>query len=750
MSMSQTVPGDPSILAASSPKEETFQGFNTFFGVYLPSVLCLFGVILFLRLGYILGNVGLLKMIGIILIATTITFVTALSISATATNMKVKGGGVYYVVSRSFGVEIGSAIGLALFCGQVISIAFAVEGFSESVRFIWPQLNVHKLETIALLSIALLTYISSQIALKTQSLILVVIVAALCSFFLGQGYSVSSNDFTSTMPTLGFWGAFALFFPAVTGMEAGFSMSGDLRDSSKSLPRGTILAVLTGFIGYICIILFLWKTIPIETLKADPMVFFNSARIKVLAIIGLWAATFACAIGGFLGAPRTLQALAKDGIVPSWLGKSFGANNEPRIATIITFFLALGFVYFGNINLLAPILSMFCLISYGMLNLTAGLESLFGNPSWRPSFSVPTFISLTGASLCLLAMLMIDAGATIIAIGIVILFYLITKRKNLGKGWEDIRQGGLLFFCRFAIYRLAALGPSVRCWRPYFLVFSSSPLNKTSVIDFAHSITNEKGLLTVTSIITAQDMDNEKLIRLRQMICNTLYSRKIYSLVELEKADDCYQGMRKIISSYGLGPLTPNTIVFGYNANGGDYCKEAEVVMEAYDIQKNVIVLKNDTSSKQDTIDIWWDDDSKMNSELMLVLAYMLSDTSQWRKCKVNLKCVVDNEHGREHRVNYFKEFFSKSRLDINVQVLVIPEECEVSFYKTLSRFSTEATFVFLGLKPPSPQETLEEYSAYLKKMMGRAKHFKHLAYVLCGEKVELSKIFNYPESLNH
>ena len=744
MSLTDTLPEGVVLPLPEEPAREKRKGFNTFFGVYLPSVLSIFGVILFLRMGYIVGNIGILQTSFIIFISSLITFITGLSISATATNMNVKSGGAYFMISRSFGIEIGGAIGIALFVAQVLSLVFYIEGFSEGVRYIFPYVNDIVLETSSLFAITALAYYSADIALKTQLFTFIIICFSILSFFIGKEVNLTETGPIAIPLTLGFWGAFALFFPAVTGIEAGFSMSGELKNPKKSLSVGTLSAVCTGFFVYLAVAFLLWKRVPGDLLRGDQMIMLNISKLEVLIMLGIWGATLSSAVGGIMGAPRTLQALAKDRIVPGFLGKGFGLNEEPRIATILTFIIAIVALYLGNINILAPILTMFFLISYGSLNLAAGLESLFGNPSWRPTFSVPATISLLGSFFCLIAMLMINVSATLIAIFSIVLLYILAKRKKLGKGWEDINQGALLFFCRFAIYRLANLKPSARCWRPYFLVFSRNPTQKPEVIDFANSITKSKGFLTIASILSTDKIQHEKVEHLEKLTRDSLAKLKIQCLMEIDKSDDFIAGMKKVITNYGLGPIHPNTILLGHSTKEPLYEKIAPVIKLVKDLGKNLIILKDDGQTLNGPIDIWWDEDYKENNELMIVIAHMLNDTARWKKSRVLLRCLVTHEHGREQRMAYFKDFFALSRLEVDVKVLVVPDK-DAAPLKTISMFSSDASIIFMGLKPPSEEDGLDNYVCYLKDLMKNTKSLKRVVFFMGSEKIDLTKIFEYP-----
>ena len=264
--------------------EKTPQGyqFGTFKGVFTPSILTILGVIMYLRFGWALGNVGLTETLLIVTLASAITFLTALSLSALATNMKVEGGGAYYIISRSLGIEAGAAVGVPLFFAQALGISFYILGFSESLVTEFPSLlpeiasflhlpddiigfcDVYYSQIVGIVTLLLLTgmaYKSADLVLKSQFVIMVIIAVSLLSFFCGGEPSQELVLPAYMGERVGFWAVFAVIFPAVTGIEAGIAMSGDLKDPKKSLPRGTMAAVLLGYVVYVAVVLFLWSVV---------------------------------------------------------------------------------------------------------------------------------------------------------------------------------------------------------------------------------------------------------------------------------------------------------------------------------------------------------------------------------------------------------------------------------------------------------------------------------------------------------
>jgi len=426
--------------------EKQGYAFGTFKGVYTPSVLTIFGVIMYLRFGWVLGNVGLAGTLLIVTIATSITFFTTLSLSALATNMKVGTGGAYYIISRSLGLEAGVAIGLPLFFARAFGVAFYIAGFSEALMSVVnplpmldPAITAKLVSVATLVGLTALAYFSADLALKVQFFIFMAIGASLVSFFMGTPESASLMLEPGTMVPLklGFWAVFAVFFPAVTGIEAGLGLSGDLKNPAKSLPLGTMAAVATGYLVYMVLPVFISAKVQnTDILLVDLNIMGTIARWSILIVVGVFAASLSSALGSLLGAPRMLQALANDRVIPRFIGRGFGKDKaDPRIATAISFAVALAAVLLGDLNLIAPILSMFFLMSYGLLNLSAGLEGLIESPSWRPKFRVPSWVSLLGAVSCFAVMLMINAGSTIMACLIIgVVFYLV-KRRRLNAHW---------------------------------------------------------------------------------------------------------------------------------------------------------------------------------------------------------------------------------------------------------------------------------------------------------------------------
>jgi len=722
------------------------QGFGTFKGVYLPSILTILGVIMYLRLGWVLGNAGLAGTLLIVTMATSITFLTGLSIAATATNMKVKGGGAYFMISRSFGIEAGAAVGIPLFFAQAIGASFYIVGFAESLHSLFPHIPVLPIGIASLIVLTFLAYVSADIALKTQVFIFLIIAASLVSLFMGGPPEGGFTQPDALAPARApFWAVFAVFFPAVTGILAGVSMSGELKDPAKSLPRGTLMAITTGYIIYMSIPLFLYRTVPEEVLVTNSMVMKDIAFIGELIILGIWGATLSSAIGSLLAAPRTLQALARDRVVPTLLGRGAGEMDTPRIATGLSFAIALFAIILGDLNALAPVLTMFFLTSYGALNLIAGFEGMIGNPSWRPTFRTPWPLSFLGAALCFAAMLMINAGATFIAAAVVVsIFYVMTKR-DINARWADMRRSLLLALTRFSIYRLEDSKSDARTWRPNILVLSGSPTQRFYLIELADAISHGKSFLTVVSIIPRHEIAEERIDNLEKVIREFLAKRKIPALVKITSAEDVITGAREIVKNYGVGPLIPNTFLLGETEQKENFIQFAGLIQLIYRSRRNVVIVREGTASRadqggHDKICVWWGGRGRENAGLMLVLGYMLQMSSEWRNSTLILRMIVNDEEERGSAHEQMESFASESRLFVEVEVLV--KKPDEGIDETIRLNSVDADLVILGIKPPDAGESEENYAAYYEHLIKRTKKLPSSLLVLSSEEIKFSDIF--------
>ncbi|MBC61197.1 MAG: Na-K-Cl cotransporter [Zetaproteobacteria bacterium] len=753
--------------------KKTKEKMGTFQGVFTPSILTILGVVMYLRMGFIVGHGGLFSTLFIITIATSITFLTALSISQIATNMSVKGGGAYFMISRSLGLETGAAIGLPLYFAQAIGITFYVSGFSESIHQItgFPLLQI---TLVTLFILAMISYFSQDLAFKFQYFILLLIVSSLVSFFIGS--SEQENILHSTpivAPNRNFWELFAIFFPAVTGIEVGLSMSGKLSKPESSLPKGTLSAVLVGYVVYITISIYLFISVSSSELKSNPFVMLNLSVIKELVFLGLWGASISSALGGLLGAPQTLQALAKDKIVPLWLSREFGSSGVPRYAILVTFFIALFASLLGDLNTIAPVLSMFFLASYGVINFSATIESLIANPSWRPKFKIHWFFSFLGTVFCFVAMVMINAGSALIAIAVTLSIYYFIQSRRLRAYWGDIRRGMLMLLAKFSVEKLAKLPLNQKSWRPNILVFSGTPNKRWPLIELGHAIANDRSFLTVASVYPSKNFINQGLADAQKTYAEYLYKKKMQPLVRISVADSLYTGILSLVRDYGLGELYPNTIILGVPRSRKYFSQFIEMIIHIFEAKRNILIIKypyervsrNEKLSDESNnnlhsiknyfhnkdgikINIWWGRLRK-NAGLSLAFSYLIQNNSSWPDVDLYVKSIGRQaSNGKVSTEEILKQLIAQAKIDAKAQVFDDLDNKEEIFEK-ITLDSKDCNLSFLGLLPPNlkdfsknPKETIENYQSYFEELLDLTKNMPPVAFVLANEDLDFHKIF--------
>lgn len=716
-------------------------GFGTFAGVFTPSILTILGVIMYLRFGWVLGQVGLVGTLVIVTLSTSITFLTALSIASIATDQHVRTGGAYYMISRSLGIETGGAIGIPLFLAQALSIALYTIGFAESLHQVFPQIDQRWAGMITTVLVGGLALFSAKIAIRSQFFIMVAIALSILSLIFGKAVEEPNVGIWSGEGQAGFWTVFAVFFPAVTGIMAGVNMSGDLKNAKRAIPRGTFLAIGVGYLIYMTLPILLANRASAESLISDPLVMRKISFWGNAILLGVWGATLSSAIGSILGAPRVLQALARDRVLPSslrWLGKGKGEDDNPRAGTIFTIALALIAVYFGNLNLVAPVLSMFFLTTYGVLNISATLEKVLGSPSFRPTFKVHWFFSFLGAIACIAVMLLINAGATAIAIVFMVLLFLWLQRRELKTTWGDVRQGLWMAISRSALLRIRRTADP-KNWRPHILVLSGAPTNRWHLIELGHDLSQNRSLMTVATAISKTDIPIERQLKMEANIKDYLLQKGVNSLVRVYYASKVLEGTKSMISTYGLGQITPNTILMGASENADnlpDYCR---LIDHCYALRKNILIARNaeDFKVKKDLrIDIWWGG-LKANGGLMIVLAHLLQRSINWKGSEVNVKMLSRSEPASIGASENLSGLLKEMRVDHNEKVIFEPD---ADFYEVLEANSKGADLIMLGMAIPN--ENID-YQKYYKNLTDKTKNLPSTLFVLASQEVEFGEVLS-------
>ena len=621
------------------------QKFGTFGGVFTPSILTILGVIMYLRLPWIAGQAGLFVTLSIIIIAHIISATTGLSVASIATDKKVKTGGTYYMVSRSLGLPIGGTLGLALFVGLSLSVSLYLIGFAESFLDYWElekNLNTIRITgTIALLTVTTITFISTSLAIKSQYFIMTAIFLSLVSILFGRhDYAPEVPQLNSIENAAPFMLLFGIFFPAVTGFEAGVSMSGDLKDPKKSLPIGTIMAIVVGLLVYVGLAFFFAYTVSADLLVNDPQALFKISWIPELVIAGIWGATVSSALGSILGAPRILQATAIDKITPKFFAKGVGASNEPRNALLLTFIIAEAGILIGELNVIARIVSMFFITTYGFLNLSCTIES-WASSDFRPDFKIPRLVSIVGALACFIVMIQLDFVAFVGATVLLGLVFLYLKRKELTLDSGDTWGSVWISLVRTGLGRLSRNPQNVRNWRPNIILFSGG-IARSYLLEIGKALVGKLGILSNFEL--EEDVSASSLLDRPERHETREHLQHEGIFVRKHVCKDIYEGIDAIASTYGFAGIEPNTVLMGWGRNTRDPEKYAWLLKKFYALNYNTIFLSYDKErgfGQKQRIDIWWRG-ADNNLPFALALAKFITSDNEWRSADIRILVVTE------------------------------------------------------------------------------------------------------------
>ncbi|MCA8921317.1 MAG: Na-K-Cl cotransporter [Planctomycetes bacterium] len=453
--------------------------FGTLVGVFAPTVLTILGAIMYLREGWTVGNAGLGGALLIILLAHVITITTGLAVSSIATNIRVGAGGAFAIIAQSLGLEAGGSIGLPLYLAQTVSTALYVLAFAEGWAAIYPEHATWAVALVAFGGLALLALISTQIAAKSQLLIMAVVLFSLVSVGLGALPSESgagmihAPQWWGSFEEASFWDTFAIFFPAVTGIMAGISLSGNLEDPRRSIPRGTLGGIAVTLAIYLALAYWLSRVATPDELTGTMTIMVEKARWSWAVLAGLLGATFSSALGSLVAAPRVVHALAQNNILPA---SAFFAREdrrgEPRnamFATAVLAFVTLVVALLGGgLNFLAPLITMFFLLTYAMLNLVVLVEQMLGMVSFRPTFGVPKLVPLVGLVSCTSVMFFVNPGFSLASVVLALLTYVYLLRHRLpAVNTGDVRSGLFLSLARWGAIMVTRIPPAPeRTWEP--------------------------------------------------------------------------------------------------------------------------------------------------------------------------------------------------------------------------------------------------------------------------------------------
>ncbi|MGB5171952.1 MAG: amino acid permease [Eudoraea sp.] len=692
------------------------QKFGTFAGVFTPSLLTILGVIMYMRLGWVVGNAGLFGAIVIIIIAHVISITTGLSISSVATDKKIGAGGVYYVLSRSMGIPIGGSIGISLYVGTALSIALYLIGFAESFNDFFDfgmTINDFRITgSIALIAITILALISTSIALKIQYIILTAIAVSIVSIVFGTRDLVPETvSMVATEGAVPMEIIFAVFFPAVTGFTAGIAMSGDLKDPKKSIPEGTLWAIGVGLIVYIFLAVFIGVSINSETLKSDYNILMKMALFSPAVVAGIWGATLSSALGGILGGPRILQAMSMDKVTPKVFSKGKGQNNEPVNALILVFIIAEAGILIGELDVIARVVSMFYLTAYGFINIAFFLEN-WANPDFQPTFKIKRWIGLLGFFACFGVMFKLDMIAMFAALAIIASLYFWLQRKEVKIQSNDVWRSVWENIVNKGLKKINANTEVQSSWNPNIILFSGRSEHQSYLLELSKTVSGRTGIVTNFKLIVDKD-NNKPLKKTDQIVTDDAYS-DLGIFARQIKVDNIYNGIKNIATTFGFSGVEPNTIMMGWPKGLEDSKEYAEMTEVLLHLDYNLIYLDFDKKTKfgnYKAVDLWWRETDSKNAEMMLNIARFIIASPRWQE--TNIRVLFVNNNNVDNTIIYNKIYKLVEDLRVDVEIEIIDNAVQqIAFYDLIKKYSATTDLTLVGI----PNHKIEQQAEFIVK----------------------------------
>jgi solute carrier family 12 sodium/potassium/chloride transporter 2 len=658
--------------------------FGTFGGVFTPTLLTILGVIMYLRLGWVVGNAGLLGAWLIITLSFLITLATALSMSSITTNIRIGAGGAYAIISQSLGLEVGGSLGIPRYVSQGLAVTMYIFGFREGWLSIFPQHLPFVVDLIVFAIIYGIAYKSADLAIKTQYIIMAIIFASLVVIVLaayfgsmqestvdvlkwGTFRGSAENNFSGS----NFWLVFAVFFPAATGIMAGANMSGELKDPRKSIPVGTLWAIAVSFVIYMGLAFWVARSATDDELLTNYNVMIDKSFFPPLVIAGVLGATFSSALASMVGSSRILYAMGKHGVLPGsqWLG-STDKTGQPRNAMLITGGMVFLSMLLRDLNAIAPLVTLFFLITYAMLNVVVIIEQKLDLISFRPIFPVPRWVPWVGLITSIFAMFIINPTLSLISVVVVIAVYGILTQKKLTTPFEDVRSGIFISFAEWAAkHTLNITHRQERAWKPNLLIPVTNQHSIKGIFYFLQNIAYPKGSIKLLGI-NADNTDT----RFKQKIdelSNAFQQRGVFSSWTVIRTDDFANGVNFANQAYRGSFFRPNIVFLNMEDRTSHEKDFLDIIAESARLQVGVMVYFQHPKSglgQRQVINIWirnrapywkisWDIG---NLDLSILVAYKLK--KNW-KARIRLVTVVDNKEQEMQAADFMAKLIDLARL---------------------------------------------------------------------------------------
>lgn len=658
--------------------------FGTFGGVFTPTLLTILGVIMYLRLGWVVGNAGLMGAWLIILISFLITITTALSMSSITTNIRIGAGGAYAIISQSLGLEVGGSLGIPRYVSQGFAVTMYIFGFREGWLTIFPTHPEFLVDIIVFAVIYGIAYKSADLAIKTQYIIMAIIAASLVVIVMAAYYG-SMMYTTTDVLTWGsyagsvennfsgsdFWIVFAVFFPAATGIMAGANMSGELKDPRKSIPVGTLWAIAVSFIIYMGLAYWIARSANNNELLENYNILIEKSFFPPLMIAGVLGATFSSALASMVGSSRILYAMGAHSVLPasSWLGH-LNKTGQPRNAMMVTGAMVFIAMLLRDLNAIAPLVTLFFLITYAMLNVVVIIEQNLGLISFRPLFTVPKWVPWIGLLASVVAMFIINSTLSLMSVAVVIMVYGILSQRKLITPFEDVRSGIFVSFAEWAAKHTAMITHrQERAWKPNLLIPVNDAQSVKGIFSFLKNVAYPKGSIKLLGI--GSESISGKLTQQINGLSLAFQQGGVFSSWAVIRTENFAEGVNFANQAYRGSFFKPN-IVFLNMSDRESYENDfIEIIRESARLQLGVLVYFQHPKSgfgQRQMINIWirnrapnWEISSDIgNLDLSILVAYKLQ--KNWG-ARIRIVTVVDN-HEQENQAELFiSELIDLARL---------------------------------------------------------------------------------------
>ncbi|XP_028392858.1 solute carrier family 12 member 6-like [Dendronephthya gigantea] len=763
---------------------------GTLMGVYFPTIQNIFGVILFIRLSWIVGIAGAPEAFLIVLTCCCCTLLTSISMSAIATNGVVPAGGSYFMISRALGPEFGGAVGILFYLGTTFASSMYTLGAIEILlTYIAPGMslfgdvrssggatssvmlnNMRVYGTILLFLLAVVVFIGVKVVNKCASLFLACVLLSIFATYIGfftvhtrsdtricmlgdrllaskafSQCSKNDTDIKKLFQDSSFWNAsrikdidgapglssgvfddnvdsqyldksevhvgqkadndeevqsdsktsffilLAIFFPSVTGIMAGSNRSGDLKDAQRSIPKGTIAAILTTSTVYLTSVLFFAGTIKGALLRDKFGQSIGSVLLvaeiawpsKWVILIGALLSTIGAGMQSLTGAPRLLQAISRDNLIPFLNLFSYASKNgEPTRALFLTVAIAEIGILVANLDAVAPIITMFFLMCYGFVNLACVLQSLLQTPNWRPRFKFyHWFASLIGLCLCLTLMFVSSWYYALVALIVAAGIYKYIEFQGAKKEWGDGIRGLALSAARYGLLRLEEGAVHTKNWRPQLLVLCK--LNddlkpKTdNIFAFVGQLKAGRGLTISASVLKGDILERSEEVEVAKACLDELMkNNKVQGFSKVIVSNEINSGLSFLIQNNGLGGLTANSVLMAWPENWKEkdtwkkFVYTLRVISKRHEallVAKNLVSYPGNGERLEGTIDIWW---VVHDGGMMILLVFLLTQHKVWRQCKLRIFTVAQMQDNSVQMAKDLKTFIYQLRIKADVEVI--------------------------------------------------------------------------------